>query len=862
MRKAPQNNILFILLLQCTLMCTGYAQDTIATQQKNLNAYLVEIESKFDVKFSFADEALRDIEISTSPSDSLSDILDAIRAQTQLEIEQLNDRYYTIAKGTSISICGYILDNYGQITSSSASIEVLNTSSSTLTDQNGFFRMEDVSRESVIRIRHLGFKTKYLPAESLVSQNPCTTLLLQVNYQELEEVIVYKFLTTGLAKEKDGSIRLNTDEFGILPGLIEPDVLQSVQALPGIKSIDERVSDINIRGGTNDQNLILWDGIKMYQSGHFFGLISAFNPYLTGDVQIVKSGTSASYGDGVSGIINMKSKDSISGQLFGGAGINLINVDAYTQFPLNDKVSLQFSARRSITDFLNTPTYNQFSKRVFQDTKIQGGIISPNADNINREENFFFYDFTAKVLYDISEKQSARFSFLAIDNNLDYLETQNASGRTDQSNLNQTNLSFGGSLNSLWSPRFSSNILAYYSRYNLDSENVINNGEQILDQRNEVFETSIKLNTTYEISPNLKWLNGYQFTETGITNFTDVTQPPFESNIKGVVRANALYSEITYQSNAKNLFVRAGARLNYLVNLRYFKRVIPEPRLVLNYSPFTNFKIEATGEFKNQTSNQIIDLEQNFLGIEKRRWILSNEKQDTVPGNPNLPIVKSKQASLGLSYDKTKWFVGLEGYIKKVDGISTLTQGFQNQNQFNGEIGTYEVKGFEFLINHKNRFFSTWLSYNYAINNYNFPDIIPSTFPNNLDIRHILTFASTYTINHLKIGLGVNYRTGKPFTEPLDGDQGLNPDTLPITINYKEPNSSRLPDYLRVDASALYDFNLARGIKGQAGVSILNLLNKENILNTFYRVNTQDELEKVENISLGFTPNLSFRVFF
>lgn len=64
---------------------------------------------------------------------------------------------------------------------------------------------------------------------------------------------------------------MNTAEFGILPGLIEPDILQTVQALPGIKSIDETVSDINVRGGTNDQNLILWNGIKMYQSGHFLG---------------------------------------------------------------------------------------------------------------------------------------------------------------------------------------------------------------------------------------------------------------------------------------------------------------------------------------------------------------------------------------------------------------------------------------------------------------------------------------------------------------------------------------------------------------------------------------------------------------
>ena len=216
---------------------------------------------------------------------------------------------------------------------------------------------------------------------------------------------------------------------------------------------------------------------------------------------------------GLAGIINMKSKDSIGGRLMGGAGINLINMDAYGQIPLSEKLALQFSARRSVTDFLNTPTYNQFSKRVFQDTKIQEFGNTANPEDVTSDENFYFYDFTAKVLYDISEEHKARFSFLAIHNNLDYLESQAQSGRTDKSGLNQTNLSFGGNLSSEWSNRFSTNANAYYSRYNLDSENVINNGEQVLDQKNEVIETSIKLNTKLQDfiqSGLVKWLSVYR----------------------------------------------------------------------------------------------------------------------------------------------------------------------------------------------------------------------------------------------------------------------------------------------------------------------------------------------------------------
>ncbi|MBT8310711.1 MAG: TonB-dependent receptor plug domain-containing protein, partial [Flavobacteriaceae bacterium] len=129
--------------------------------------------------------------------------------------------------------------------------------------------------------------------------------------QVLDEVVITNFLTKGIAKPNDGTTTINPQDFGILPGLIEPDVLQTIQALPGVQSADETVSNLNIRGGSHDENLILWDGIKMYQSGHFFGLISAFNPYLTKDVVVIKNGTSAFYGDGVSSVIDMRSKNEI-----------------------------------------------------------------------------------------------------------------------------------------------------------------------------------------------------------------------------------------------------------------------------------------------------------------------------------------------------------------------------------------------------------------------------------------------------------------------------------------------------------------------------------------------------------------------
>lgn len=825
-----------------------------STQKVNLINYLEKLEREYNIKFSYVDQDLGQLQFSIPSTNSLPLILEELRKQTQLDITQLSDRYFAMSKSKFVDICANVVDNFENSTIVNATVQVLGSNISQVTDMKGQFQITKVPRNANIAIKHLGFKTKYLNAEELAANNSCKTILLSPNYQQLDEVVVYQFLTTGITKELDASIDLNTDKFGILPGLIEPDVLQTIQALPGIKSVDETVSDINVRGGTNDQNLVLWDGIKMYHSGHFFGLISAFNPYLIENVNIIKNGTSVQYGDGVSSVININTRNKIRDSFVGGAGFNLLSGDVFGQLPLSNKISVQFSGRRSTTDFINTPTYNRFFDKVFQDSEVKENENSPNPENTVRDEDFYFYDFTGKLLYDINENQKARLSFINTNNHLIY--TEKTGNGTAKSVLDQTNLSFGGSLESKWTPRWSTHLNLYYTRYNLDSQNIPSQSQQLF-QNNQVLEKAIKLNTHYNLGQNLDWLNGYQLNEVGITNFTQVSQPPFKSNIKGVIMTHSLFSELDYRSKNEKFHARGGLRLNYIKNLKTFKtfdKVILEPRLNINYAFTDRIKTELLGEYKSQTTNQIIDLEQNFLGIEKRRWMLSD--------NDILPITKSKQISLGLNYDKNTLYVGVEGFYKKVDGISTATQGFQNQDQFSGEIGKYNVSGIEFLINKKTATYSTWLSYAYNTNNYTFGNITPQQFPNNLDIRHTLTFAGTYTYKGFRMGLGANYHTGRPYTKPQEGNNAILPNVFPNQINYEEPNSSRLPAYLRADASFIYNFRLSPAIKSSVGASVLNLLNKKNILNIYYRINDDNEIETIERVSLGITPNLSFRMSF
>jgi hypothetical protein len=669
-----------------------------------------------------------------------------------------------------------------------------------------------------------------------------------VKTQRLEEIIVSNYLTKGITQLNDGTTTIKPEIFGILPGLIEPDILQTIQALPGVLSVDETVSNINVRGGTHDQNLFLWDGIKMYQSGHFFGLISAFNPYTTKQVNVAKNGTRAKYGDGISSVIDMQLSDKIDNIFKAGAGFNLINADAYAKIPLSQKTELQLSTRRSITDLVVTPTYNQYFKRIFQDSDLTS--TKDDSYSISQNEDFYFYDITAKFLYDITKNDRVRIHFLNVNNDLNYDEqsTINNNNEALKSKLSQQNLAAGITYTRDWNNRLSTTTQVYLSKYNLDATNydILNN--QRLIQENEVNDGSVKFDINYNANHHIKINGGYQFSEVGVSNLEDVNNPVFRSYIKEVIRSHAVYAESSLLSNNPKTNLKFGARINYH---QKFDMFLLEPRLSFSQRFLDALRFEILGEFKSQTTSQVIDLQNDFLGIEKRRWILSN--------NNNIPVVKSKQISAGIHYNKKGLLISVESYIKNVDGITTRSQGFQNQYQFVNALGSYQIKGIDVLINKQfNTILSSWIGYSYSKNDYTFDSLNNGeSFPNNADIRHAFTLASTYTYNRIKLALGLNWHSGKPSTTPV-----LNNEVVDGSINYENANSSNLKDYLRADCSATYEFNISDNTHATIGASIWNVTNKKNVINTYYTLNDQDMVSKVENQSLGITPNMSFRLQF
>ena len=682
------------------------------------------------------------------------------------------------------------------------------------------------------------------------------------NYERsefLEEVVVQQYLTKGISKLQDGSLTIKPEMFEILPGLIEPDILQTIQSLPGILSSDERVSNINIRGGTHDQNLFLWDGIKMYQSGHFFGLISAFNPYTTSEINIFKNGTSASYGDGVSSIVDMRLPDEIDGEFRAGIGFNLINSDAFAKIPISKNSELQISGRRSVTDMFLTPTYEKYFDRIFQDSDLQQ---SEEMNEVTtQDETFFFYDFSAKFLSNLSDKDKLRLHLFNAKNSLNYEEVLNSDNTSEnlKSKLSQKSRAAGISYSRDWSEKVSTTAQVYITHYDVDATNFdVSNGQKLV-QENEVIDGTGRLDVSIK-GNSMHFNTGYQFSEVGIGNLGDVNDPQFKSYVKEVVITHALYGEASLFPNTKNTNLILGLRANYFDK---FDEYTFEPRLNFHQKFAKYFTFEVLGEMKSQITSQIIDLQKDFLGIENRRWVLANNLEepttiDDVTFYP-IPILKSKQVSGGFQFNNNGWLLSAEAYFKDVDGITTRSQGFQNQYQFVNSTGGYKIKGVDFLVNkiiHDK--FSVWASYTLSDNKYLFPELNNSQeFPNNSDIRHAATLAATYTYKKIKLGFGLNWHSGKPNTLPDEenpmGDDG---------INYQAPNSNTLDSYLRADVSAIYNFNISEKTRGSVGLSIWNIFNEENTLNEYYILNDNQEIRQITNNSLELTPNFSFRLYF
>ena len=811
-------------------------------QERMLLKDVLEILSdRYEVQFNYQSDFLDNVYVdgrSLSSNKSLEEYLEVFQAQTSLSFTRVGSSIYTITK--PFRICGYLKDGLNLDPLQGATI--ISSTDNVVSKADGSFEISVSSPEDIVEIRFLGFITIRRKAATFGLEQ-CPIIMMNEEITQMDAVVLEGYLVRGIDRKGDGSTAINFSSFTALPGLIETDVLQAVQALPGVVSVDETVSNINIRGGSHDQNLILWDGIKMYQSGHFFGLISSFNPQITKEVKVVTNGTDASFTDGVSGSIQMTTDSLLQEEFKGSLGLNFISADVFADIPLGNRSSLQLAARRSLNDVFDTSIYGTYFRRVIQQTEIED-----NEENVvNSNQEFSFYDTSIRWLYHPTEKDRIRLNFIVFGNNLDFDETSsvNQESVTRGSGLIQNSVAVGLGYERHWSSRFLTSLDAYNTDYKLQGINSdVLQGQRFL-QVNTVSETGIRLKGAYRWN-NFMGTMGYQLIESEVINENDIDIPRFLRRDSEVLLEHAVFLQGRYRNNNGGFTFNPGVRLNYIGK---FDEFLVEPRISLRKKLGNNFHLEALGELKHQNVSQIINFQNDFLGVERRRWQLTD--------NDSIPILRSKQGSLGLQFTKSGWLVDATGYVKEVEGITTQSQSFTTKYEFQKERGSYDVLGVDVLIRKQVSNLSSWLSYSYMVNNYNFENLEELRFPSNFDNTHSLTFGTTYSNDFLDFSAGVNYRTGKPTSVPV-----LKNEVIDGEINFDDANNTRLQDYLRIDMSAIYKFKLINGLNSKIGASLWNVLNKENAINDYYRVGLDNSPNQFTRYALGTTLNVMVRLNF
>nr|WP_299343239.1 carboxypeptidase-like regulatory domain-containing protein [Allomuricauda sp.] len=871
--------------LLCFIFLLGtlsvFSQQTIAVDYDGipLKSVLEDVESKSSLIFSFSEDAVAGKIITLSNSQiSIEQLLNELGTQSGLLFEKVSAEQIIVKSPSSkLDICGYLFDGNLKTPLPYATVLISGTRLGATSDENGYFQIQNVEKSAEIIVQYVGYSTQTLKASDY-SSDDCRNIIMQVEPQSLQEVVVLAYVTKGIDKNLDGSITLNTNEQGILPGLVEPDVFQSIQLIPGISSLDESASGIQIRGGSPDQNLVFFDGIKMYNTGHFFGMISAFNPYVTESAKIYKGGASPEYGDRISGVIDITTDTQVPARTNGGVGINGTHADGFLKAALGEKAALIVSGRRSYTDVFETPTYEALSEKVFQNTRVVtntlGEIIEDDDDDpseILGGDTFFFYDGSAKLLFQPSKNDEIAISGLLTNNDLDFFSRAEEDVTVDQLSVENQGAS------AQWSGTkfgvLDHSLRAYYSNFDSDYNNTVREELVVEEQnlrRNTVQDYGIDFNLSYEFLPQHNLKLGYQYSnlEVFFQLFRDEAgdediEPDDDDEIplpedtrdfnverRRTNQSNSVYAEYQFRPQNKGL-VSLGVRGSHysLLDEFYF-----EPRINVEYPLSDFFRIKGTAERRYQPISQLIEFEDIQLRLENNIWTLSD-------GN-EIPVLESTQFSGGFLISANGWTLDIDGYVKNINGLTSFTNGFTNAAEELSE-GESDIFGVDVLLRKEIANYRIWLGYTFNDVQYSFSELQTSSFPGNNDVTHNFRVSNTVDLKNWELSLGWTYRTGIPFT-PVDGFNTISGD-----IDFGSLNSERLPNYHRLDASLLYKFGISQNgnIRGAFGVSFQNIYNRRIPISVFYRVDENvetgfQELNQIEQLSLGFTPNATFRIFF
>ncbi|WP_020526438.1 TonB-dependent receptor domain-containing protein [Flexithrix dorotheae] len=771
-----------------------------------------------------------------------------------------------------------------------ATVVIKSTGKGSTTNLDGFFTLFNVpSDTSTLLISYLGYQTQELKLTPELMKSELSISLNSI-VNELNEVVVSAVGEENMMKasENISQVSISPAQIAALPSLGEKDIFRSLQLLPGVSGTNETSSGLYVRGGTPDQNLVLFDGFTVYHVDHFYGFFSAFNANAIKDVQLYKGGFESKFGGRTSSVVELTGKQGNARQVSGNLGLSSLSANASLEVPLGKKATFLLAGRRSYTDIIQSGLYNdvfalfnetgnnqQQQAQIPQGPGGGGGgrFGGRNFQQNTTEPSFYFYDLNTKLTLKPTNKDIISFSFYNGQDKLDNSrETENTFSRNDEDRTIYNNtidkLDWGNWGSSAkwgrqWSPRFYSNVVVAYSNY-FSNRNRITDIETVIEdsvtrrssgtiEDNDLKDYTIRLDNEYLLNENNKIEFGAQLTNNAIdykytlNDSLNVLDRADQGNV------GALYLQDTWDITQK-LQLKAGLRASYYDITEEFYL---EPRASMQYKLSDKIKLKAAWGKYYQFVNRIIreDVSQGSRDF----WLLANDETN--------PVSSAMHYIAGVSYETNNFLFDVEIFQKDMTGLSEFTLRFAGPRQAEAYEqlfyeGTGIARGAEFLIQKKVGNYTGWIGYTLSEVVHEFPELSQNPFYALHDQRH-----EGKIVNSLKLGkwtLSGNwvYGTGKPYTAPYgEYELTLLDGTSNNFVSVGSKNAFRLPDYHRLDLSMSVDLHLSQRTKLNTGISMFNVYNRKNIWYKEFEV-SEDEVITTDVTLIGITPTLFLNLSF
>ncbi len=740
----------------------------------------------------------------------------------------------SVVMAQRFSVSGYITDSESGESLIGANIYNLTTKEGSSSNTFGFYSLSPGTNSVQLRYSFVGYKSEQI--SFTLSRD--TIINIQLNpLSQLQEVTI----TAEQPIEENtqmSRIDLPVAQIKSLPALLgEVDVLKVIQLLPGVQSGTEGSSGIYVRGGGPDQNLILLDGVPVYNASHLFGFFSVFNADAINKVELIKGGFPARYGGRLSSVIDISMKEGNMKEFHGEGGIGLISSRLTLEGPvIKDKSSFIVSARRTYFDILARP------------------LIKAFADG-DGTAGYYFYDLNGKINFKFSDKDRLYLSSYMGDDRFysrytyDYHENETFYEEKSKAGLNWGNITTALRWNHMINKRLFSNTTLTYSRFRF---NIYEDWENIATKKGETSRERFYMEylsgiRDYALKVDFDYLPGPDhFIKTGLNVIQHrfnpgalaVEEQDFGLNI-GANPINALehaiYVEDDYKVNER-LKINAGLHYSgFAVRGKHYNSL--QPRLSSRYliSPALSFKASYA-----RMTQYIHLLTNSGIGLPTDLW---------VPVTERIRPQQSHQVALGFAKTiKSKYEVSVEGYYKTMDNLLEYKEGssfFNEDNNWENKItmGKGRSYGAEFFLQKKTGKTTGWLGYTLAWANRQFNELNEGkVFPYKYDRRHDVSLVVTHRLNERTELSGTwVYGTGVALTLPTGtykmAEDPLVPhypqrfmDSWNVVNNFSDRNGHRMPHYHRLDIA------VSRFKKTKWGERrwVYGIYNAYNRLNPFY----------------------------